>query len=85
MVPDLLAGILLPDRQQAPVGAGHKGHFVILAAGDLNMFYGATRSRLALPERDRTVWERMDALGLEFLGRRLRMAAWATDHRPRRC
>ena len=32
------------------------------------MFYGATRSRLALPERDRTVWERMDALGLEFLG-----------------
>ena len=39
-----------------------------LAAGDLNMFYGATRSRLALPERDRTVWERMDARGLEFLG-----------------
>lgn len=32
------------------------------------LFYGATRSRLALRERDRTVWERMHALGLEFLG-----------------
>lgn len=40
----------------------------ILAAGDLNLFYGATGSRLALPERDRTVWQQMHALGLEFLG-----------------
>ncbi len=40
----------------------------ILAAGDLNMFYGATGTRLSLPERDRTVWDRMQALGLEFLG-----------------
>ena len=40
----------------------------ILAAGDLNMFYGATGSRLSLPTRDRTVWDRMQALGLEFLG-----------------
>ena len=40
----------------------------ILAAGDLNMFYGATQSRLSLPRRDRTVWDRMQALGLEFLG-----------------
>ena len=40
----------------------------ILAAGDLNMFYGAIGSRLSLPQRDRTVWERMHALGLEFLG-----------------
>lgn len=40
----------------------------ILAAGDLNMFYGATGSRLSLPERERTVWNRMEALGLEFLG-----------------
>ena len=40
----------------------------ILAAGDLNMFYGATGSRLSLPERERTVWNRMKALGLEFLG-----------------
>ena len=40
----------------------------ILAAGDLNMFYGATGRRYALPERERTVWDRMQALGLEFLG-----------------
>ena len=41
----------------------------ILAAGDLNMIYGATEdNRLALPERDRTVTDRMAALGMEFLG-----------------
>ena len=40
----------------------------ILAAGDLNMFYGATGSRLSMPERERTVWGRMEALGLVFLG-----------------
>ncbi len=41
----------------------------ILAAGDLNMIYGATDdSTLALPARDRTVTARMDALGMEFLG-----------------
>ena len=40
----------------------------ILAAGDLNMFYGAIGSRVSLPQRDRTVWDRMQALGLEFLG-----------------
>ena len=40
----------------------------ILAAGDLNMFYGAVRRKLSMPERERTVWDRMCALGLEFLG-----------------
>lgn len=40
----------------------------ILAAGDLNMSYGATGRRLSLPERERTVWDRLEALGLEFLG-----------------
>ena len=40
----------------------------ILAAGDLNMFYGATGRRWSLPERGRKVWNRMQALGLEFLG-----------------
>ena len=41
----------------------------ILAAGDLNMIYGATANNpLALPSRDRTVTDRMAALGLEFLG-----------------
>ena len=43
----------------------------IIAAGDLNMIYGATDSNsLALPARDRTVTDRMDALGLEFMGPR---------------
>lgn len=41
----------------------------ILAAGDLNMIYGATDDNpLALPARERTVYDRMDALGLEFVG-----------------
>ena len=41
----------------------------ILAAGDLNTIYGATDDNpLALPARDRTIFERMDALGLEFMG-----------------
>ena len=40
----------------------------ILAAGDLNMFYGATGHKLSVPERERTVWDRFEALGLEFLG-----------------
>lgn len=40
----------------------------ILAAGDLNMFYGATGYRLSLPERERTFWKRCKALGLKFLG-----------------
>ena len=43
----------------------------ILAAGDLNMIYGATDDNLlALPARDRTVTDRMAALGMEFLGPR---------------
>ena len=43
----------------------------ILAAGDLNMVYGATDDNpLALPARDRTVTDRMTALGMESLGPR---------------
>ncbi len=40
----------------------------ILAAGDLNMIYGATGGRLSEPRRERTVFGRFEALGLEFLG-----------------
>ena len=40
----------------------------ILAAGDLNMIYGATGGRLSEPVRERTVFGRFKALGLEFLG-----------------
>jgi hypothetical protein len=41
----------------------------ILAAGDLNMIYGATDDNpLALPARDRTITDRLAALGMAFLG-----------------
>lgn len=41
----------------------------ILAAGDLNMIYGATDDDpLAFPARDRTVTDRMATLGMELLG-----------------
>ena len=41
----------------------------ILAAGDLNMIYGATDdNQLEIPARARTVTDRFDALGMEFLG-----------------
>ncbi len=42
----------------------------ILAAGDLNTVFGSKDTKLVLPDRDRTVFERMDALGLEFVGPR---------------
>ena len=50
---------------------GHKNPAThrILAAGDFNTIRGATvDNRLALPVRDRTIFDRMDALGLQFLG-----------------
>ncbi|MDE0620101.1 MAG: hypothetical protein OXH83_00380 [Bryobacterales bacterium] len=50
------------------IGHSDPAKHKILAAGDLNMFYGSTGWRLSLPDRDRTVWDRMQALGLEFLG-----------------
>ena len=51
------------------IGSTDPGTHRILAAGDLNMIYGATAdNRLALPARDRTVTDRMQALGLEFMG-----------------
>ena len=41
----------------------------ILAAGDLNIIYGATDDNpLAMPARDSNVFDRMEALGLELLG-----------------
>lgn len=47
--------------------SGHAEHR-ILAAGDLNISYGATRRTLSMPQRERTVFDRFAALGLEFLG-----------------
>ena len=41
----------------------------ILAAGDLNTFYGATDdNKLLIADRARTVFDRMTALGMEFMG-----------------
>ena len=51
------------------IGSTDPGTHRILAAGDLNMIYRATDNNpLALPVRDRTVTDRMAALGMEFLG-----------------
>ncbi|MYE46601.1 MAG: hypothetical protein F4X25_07585 [Chloroflexi bacterium] len=53
------------------IGSADPGTHRILAAGDLNLIHGATRRQSTVhPVRDRTVLERMDALGLEFLGPR---------------
>ena len=41
----------------------------VLAAGDLNLSYGATEG--SWYERERIVWDRFKALGLEFLGPQL--------------
>ena len=64
--PDLSTFVANADR------APHR----ILAAGDLNMDYGVDfgwRERGDLPlwyARCRTVWDRMDALGFEYMGPR---------------
>ena len=50
------------------IGNTTPGSHRILAAGDLNMFYGACGTKLSVPKWERTVWDRMCALGLEFMG-----------------
>lgn len=64
---DVSAHRILSDLS-AFIGHTDPSKHRILAAGDLNMFYGATGRSLSLPERERTVWARMEALGLEFMG-----------------
>ena len=64
---DVSAHRILSDLS-AFIGHTDPSKHRILAAGDLNMFYGATGRSLSLPEREHTVWARMDALGLEFMG-----------------
>lgn len=59
---------IISDLSTFIIGANAGAHR-ILAAGDLNMIFGATDDNsLALPDRERTVWTRMDALGMGFLG-----------------
>lgn len=64
---DVSAHRILSDIS-AFVGHEDPSRHRILAAGDLNMIYGATGNTLALPERERAFWDRVAALGLEFLG-----------------
>ena len=64
---DVSAHRILSDLS-AFIGHEDPSRHRILAAGDLNMIHGATGRSLSLPARDKTVWERMAALGLEFLG-----------------
>ena len=58
----------------------------ILAAGDLNMTYGTLDNfSKSLALREQTVWDRMQALGLEFLGPQCpdgRKAKHPTDSLP---
>ena len=65
--PDVSAHRILSDIS-AFIGHEDPSRHRILAAGDLNMIYGATGSTLALPKREKTFWDRAAALGLEFLG-----------------
>ena len=57
--------------------------YPMLAAGDLNLCYGATETPWY--ERERLVWDRFKALGLEFLGPQLpngRAASSTPPHSP---
>ena len=66
--PDGSAHRIISDLS-AFIGNTDPGTHRILAAGDLNTIYGATDdNQLALPARDRTITDRLDALGMEFLG-----------------
>ena len=68
--PDASAHRIISDLS-AFIGSTDPGTHRILAAGDLNMIYGATdANQYALPARDRTVTDRMATLALEFLGPR---------------
>ena len=65
--PDQSAHRILSDIS-AFIGHEDPSRHRILAAGDLNMIYGAKGHTLALPERERAFWDRVEALDLEFLG-----------------
>ena len=64
---DISAHRILSDFS-VPIGHEDPPRHRILAAGDLNMFYGATGRRWSLPEREGTRWDRFETLGLEFPG-----------------
>ena len=63
----------------------------IIAAGDLNTIYGATEeSMLETPVRAQTIFDRMSAIGMEFVGPRAGDGSRKADHptcdvRPSTC
>ena len=66
--PDVSAHRILSDLSTF-IGHQDPSNHRILAAGDLNMVYGATGEDWeSLHKREKTVWDRMAALGLEFVG-----------------
>ena len=67
--PDGSAHRIISDLS-AFIGSTDPSTHRILAAGDLNIVHGSTNTSYALPTRDRTITDRMDALGIEFLGPR---------------
>ncbi len=65
---DATAHHIMPDLS-AFIGDDNPDKHRILAAGDMNNIYGATEdNRLVWYERDHRVFDRMNALGLEFMG-----------------
>ena len=67
-ISDVSAHRIISDLSQF-IGHRDPSMHRILAAGDLNTFYGATDdNRLVIANRERTVFDRMNALGLEFMG-----------------
>ena len=67
-MPDMAAHRIISDLAMF-IGDEDAGTHRILAAGDLNMCYGTDDVPPgSLIARERTVWDRMRALGLEFLG-----------------
>lgn len=66
---DVSAHRIISDLSQF-IGHRDPNNHRILAAGDLNTIYECTDTSLVIPERERTVFDRMDALGLEFIGPR---------------
>ena len=67
--PDSAAHRIISDLT-AFIGTPDPGNHRILAAGDLNMVFGVIKGndKPSMTARERGVWERMDALGLEFIG-----------------
>ena len=64
------------------IGGWPKAHRII-AAGDLNTIYGATEaSRLETPIRAQTIFDRMNAIGMEFVGPRAGDGSRKADEAP---